>query len=171
MVLTTIPSRIVREPPNADGHSQWIVNGPTKNKVLTAPGYSQPVPKHPGSKSYAVKSTPTMGLGVFATRDIPLSKIIFAERPLSTTLTFFVAVRLFSLSEALCLNEHDFSLQLLSRSPQCPLTQRPQASTLSFSLDWTKHITMAARKRNGGWKPGVQSQLPMSLAVINTHRY
>lgn len=79
--IVTIPARLVGQPPDPDGHSQWIVNGSTKNKVLNAPGYPQPVPKSPG-KSYEVKSTPTMGQGVFATRDIPMGGIIFAERPL-----------------------------------------------------------------------------------------
>ena len=83
LVITTIPPRIAGKPPVEGGHSEWILlNGPTKNKVLNAPGYPQPVPKHPGSKPYTVKSTPTMGLGVFATRDIPMGQIIFAERPL-----------------------------------------------------------------------------------------
>ena len=81
--MTTVPSRGVEEPPDPDGHSEWLVRGPTKQKILTAPGYPQPVPKPPrNTKSHVVKSTPTMGQGVFATRDIPLGEIIFAERPL-----------------------------------------------------------------------------------------
>ena len=82
VAITTIPSRIIGDPDVEGGHSEWIVNGMTKNKVLNAPGYPQPVPKHPGSKSYVVKSTSTMGKGVFATRDIPMGEIVFAERPL-----------------------------------------------------------------------------------------
>jgi len=82
LVITIIPSYVIGEPPVAGGHSEWIVNGPTKSKVFNVPGYPQPVPKPPGSKSYAVKSTSTMGQGVFATRDIPMGEIIFAKRPL-----------------------------------------------------------------------------------------
>ena len=80
--IITIPSRLAGQPPDPDGHSQWIVNGSTKNKVLNAKGYPQCVPKSSGGKSYEVKSTPTMGMGVFATRDIPMGGVIFAERPL-----------------------------------------------------------------------------------------
>jgi len=71
--MATIPTRFVGMPPDPDGHSEWIVRGPTKDKVTNAPGYPQPVPKHP--RSIAVKSTPTMGKGVFATRDIQMGKI------------------------------------------------------------------------------------------------
>jgi hypothetical protein len=81
--MLTIPARVVGQPPDPDGHSQWLVRGLTKNKVLNIPGYPQPVPKFPGNgKAYIVKSTPTMGKGVFATRDIPRDGMIFAERPL-----------------------------------------------------------------------------------------
>jgi hypothetical protein len=83
MLMTTIPTRFDGSPPDPDGHSEWIVHALTKSKVLNAPGYPQPVPKVPGNvKSYVVKSTPTMGKGVFATRDIPMGGVIFAERPL-----------------------------------------------------------------------------------------
>jgi len=83
MLMTTIPARFDGRPPDPDGHSEWIVHAPTKSKVLNAPGYPQPVPKLPGNvKPYVVKSTPTMGKGVFATRDIPMGGIVFAERPL-----------------------------------------------------------------------------------------
>lgn len=83
LIVTTIPSRVVGEPRDLDGHSEWLVYGPTKKKVLNAPGYPQPVPKSLGNvKSYVVKSTPTMGKGVFATCDISMGDIIFAERPL-----------------------------------------------------------------------------------------
>jgi hypothetical protein len=81
--VTTVPSRGVGEPADPDGHSEWLVRGSTKQKILNEPGYPQPVPKPPGNiKSHVVKSTPTMGQGVFATRDIPMGEIIFAERPL-----------------------------------------------------------------------------------------
>jgi len=81
--LLTIPARVVGQPPDPDGHSEWLVRGLTKNKVLNLPGYPQPVPKPPGNgKAYIVKSTPTMGKGVFVTRDIPRDGMIFAERPL-----------------------------------------------------------------------------------------
>lgn len=83
LIVTTIPSRVVGKPCDPDGHSEWLIYGPTKKKVLNTPGYPQPVPRSPGNtKSYVVKSTPTMGKGVFATCDISMGEIIFAERPL-----------------------------------------------------------------------------------------
>ena len=73
-------------PLDPDGHSEWIVHGPTKAKVINAPGYPQPVPKPKASYgtelAYVIKSTSDMGLGVFATRDIKIDELIFAERPL-----------------------------------------------------------------------------------------
>ena len=86
LLMTTIPSRTSNGPLDPDGHSEWIVHGPTKAKVLNAPGYPQPVPKPKASNgiqpAYIVKSFPGMGLGVFATRDIKMDELIFAERPL-----------------------------------------------------------------------------------------
>ena len=86
LVFTTIPTKMFTGPRDPDGHSEWIVHGPTKAKVINAPGYPQPVPKSKASygtqSAYIIKSTPDMGLGVFATRDIKLGELIFAERPL-----------------------------------------------------------------------------------------
>ncbi|KIM38871.1 hypothetical protein M413DRAFT_75533 [Hebeloma cylindrosporum] len=80
--MTTIPARF-DERPDPDGHSEWIAHAPTMKKVPNAPGYPQPVPKPPGNvKLYTVKSTATMGKGVFVTRDIRMGEMIFAERPL-----------------------------------------------------------------------------------------
>ena len=84
--ILTIPARVVGQPCDPDGHSERLVRGLTKNIVLNEPGFPQPVPNPPGNvKSYIVKSTVTMGKGVFATRDIPIGEIIFAERPLVIT--------------------------------------------------------------------------------------
>ena len=84
--ILTIPARVVGQPCDPDGHSEWLVRGLMMNIVLNAPGYPQPVTKAPGNvKSYIVKLTATMGKGVFATRDIPIGEIIFAERPLVVT--------------------------------------------------------------------------------------
>jgi hypothetical protein len=90
-LLATIPMCFDGKPFDPEGHSEWIVHAPTMSKVFNAPGYPQPVPKPTGNvKSYTVKSTLTMGKGVFATRDIPMGGMVFAERPLlvvPTTLT------------------------------------------------------------------------------------
>ncbi|KAF4612720.1 hypothetical protein D9613_011817 [Agrocybe pediades] len=81
-VMTTIPPRNFNMPPNPDGHSTWIVRGVTKAKVLNRPGYPKVVPKPSGPPAYEVRSTPDMGMGVFATRDIAAGELILAERPL-----------------------------------------------------------------------------------------
>jgi len=87
--MTTIPSKRINGPHDPDGHSEWIVYGPTKAKVINAPGYPQPVPKPKASygtqAAYVINATPDMGLGVFATRDIKMGELIFAERPLLVT--------------------------------------------------------------------------------------
>ncbi|KDR70420.1 hypothetical protein GALMADRAFT_271519 [Galerina marginata CBS 339.88] len=82
LIVTTIPKQYLGEPPEADGHSECIMHGPTKAKILNAPGYPAPVPKPSGRWAYEIKETKATGLGVFAKRDIALGELIFAERPL-----------------------------------------------------------------------------------------
>ena len=83
ILFTTIPSCPLTGPSDPDGHSEWIVREPTKAKVINAPGYPKPVPKPKGTKpAYIIKPTPDKGLGVFATRNITMGELIFAERPL-----------------------------------------------------------------------------------------
>jgi len=78
MVYTTIPPN----EEDADGNTEWIVEGPTKQKVVRAPGFPGPVPKVLGRPSYVIRPTPDMGLGCFATRAIQVGDLVFAERPL-----------------------------------------------------------------------------------------
>ena len=89
IIMTTIPSKSINGPPDPDGHSEWICHGPTKAKVINSPGYPKPVPKPKASSgtqpAYVVKPISGMGLGVFATRDIKMDELIFAERPLLVT--------------------------------------------------------------------------------------
>ncbi|KDR74749.1 hypothetical protein GALMADRAFT_141092 [Galerina marginata CBS 339.88] len=82
IVLNTIPVKPINEPPDPDGHSQWIVLAQTKRKILDLSDYPQPVPRPVGPPAYVVRRTPTMGMGVFATRDIKIGDLIFSERPL-----------------------------------------------------------------------------------------
>ena len=92
MLLATIPMCFDGKPSDPDGHSEWIVHAPTVTKVFNAPGYPQPVPKPTGNvKPYTVKSTLTMGKGIFATRDIPMGGMVFAERPLLVVPTALTA--------------------------------------------------------------------------------
>jgi len=53
-----------------------------EEKIVETPGYIQPVPKPSLPQAYVVKATPSMGLGVFATRKIEVGELILAERPL-----------------------------------------------------------------------------------------
>ncbi|KAF8870749.1 hypothetical protein CPB84DRAFT_829058 [Gymnopilus junonius] len=86
MLFTTIPSRNITDPLDPDGHSEFWCDAATKGKIVNAPGYLKPIPKPRSSGSsspaYIVKATPTKGLGVFATKDIQMGELIFAERPL-----------------------------------------------------------------------------------------
>ncbi|KAF9553766.1 SET domain-containing protein [Agrocybe pediades] len=82
VVITTIPPQYFDLPPDPDGHSVWIVFGPTKAKVVNRPEYPKALPKPSGPPAYEVRATPNMGMGVFATRDIAAGELIFAERPL-----------------------------------------------------------------------------------------
>ena len=86
LLITTVPSEMFTDQPDPDGRSEWIVHGPTEAKIINTPGFPKPVPKPKTSNgiqpAYIVKSTPDMGLGVFATRDIKMNELIFAERPL-----------------------------------------------------------------------------------------
>ncbi|KAF8148417.1 hypothetical protein B0H34DRAFT_758532 [Crassisporium funariophilum] len=79
IIFTTIPATF-NDP---DGYSQWIVRGNTKRKVIECPGYPRPIPKPKGRKpAYIIKSTPTMGIGMFAARDIQFGELVMSERPL-----------------------------------------------------------------------------------------
>lgn len=83
LFITTIPSHRVRELPDPDGHSKWLMHRSTKQKILNAPGYLQPVSKPPGNiKLHIIRLTPMIRQGIFAKHDIPMGEIIFAEQPL-----------------------------------------------------------------------------------------
>ncbi|KAF9546662.1 SET domain-containing protein [Agrocybe pediades] len=77
-VFTTIPPK--RDP--AGNNTELLLHGPTKKKVLSTPGFLKPIPIPTGPVSYALRSTPDMGFGCFATRAIKAGDVIFAERPL-----------------------------------------------------------------------------------------
>jgi len=82
-VNLTIPGRNAGAPRDPDGHSEWLLMAKaTKDKVLNAPGYPRPIPKPRRPDMFVVKSTPNIGLGVFATCDISVNELIFSERPL-----------------------------------------------------------------------------------------
>ncbi|KAF8886420.1 hypothetical protein CPB84DRAFT_1787544 [Gymnopilus junonius] len=89
LLMTTIPPRTYEGPDDPDGHSEWIVIGPTKAKVLNHPQYPKPVPKPIPAEgadgpAFEIRDTPdtAMSKGLFALRDIKVGQLIFAERPL-----------------------------------------------------------------------------------------
>ena len=85
LLMTTIPSRAMDGPNDPDGHSEWIVLGPTKAKVVKHPEYPRPIPRlFDPEPAFEIKDTPdtVMGKGMFARRDIQVGELIFAERPL-----------------------------------------------------------------------------------------
>ncbi|KAF9546661.1 SET domain-containing protein [Agrocybe pediades] len=68
--------------PAGNHNTELLVEGSTKQKIFSTPGFLKPVPKPSGQPCYVVRSTPDMGLGCFATRAIEAGETIFAERPL-----------------------------------------------------------------------------------------
>jgi len=88
LLTTTIPASVAGSVRDPDGYSQWILEAQTMKKVLNTPGYPQPVPKF--TQKTTVKSTLSMGKGVFATCDIRPGEIVFAERPLLVVSTALV---------------------------------------------------------------------------------
>lgn len=81
ITMTTVPPQYLHGPDDPDGHTEWLVKGNTKKKVLQTPGHPKPIPKTRRVK-FVIKPTATMGMGMFATRDIPYGELILSERPL-----------------------------------------------------------------------------------------
>ncbi|KAJ3515325.1 hypothetical protein NLJ89_g1836 [Agrocybe chaxingu] len=82
ILVSTIPLHFEDGPGDPDGHSEWIVSGPTYDKILKSPSFPGPIPKPRRHNMYVVKPSRGMGLGVFATCDIEAGELIFSERPL-----------------------------------------------------------------------------------------
>lgn len=83
IIITTIPP--TRAPGDTSNQTtEWITTSAAKLKVLEISGFPQPVPK-PAQLNFVIKETEKMGKGMFATRDINLGELVFAERPLSIT--------------------------------------------------------------------------------------
>ncbi|KAF8869916.1 hypothetical protein CPB84DRAFT_1855920 [Gymnopilus junonius] len=79
-VLMTIPPKVLGQPLDPEGHSECILYGLAKARVVNDPDYPAAVPKPSGnSQSYVVKPMGDMGLGAFATRDIEAGDITLAE--------------------------------------------------------------------------------------------
>ncbi|EDQ99659.1 uncharacterized protein LACBIDRAFT_334800 [Laccaria bicolor S238N-H82] len=85
MVITTLPrvksgATLDDEP---DNWTECILAGPVKQRILSTPGFPQPVEKTAGEKvNHRVGPSPFGGLGVFATRPLRTGDLIVAERPL-----------------------------------------------------------------------------------------
>ncbi|KAF9474369.1 SET domain-containing protein [Pholiota conissans] len=83
MVLLTIPPRGSPAAVDDSEHTEWVTLEATKPRVFNVPGFPKPVPKpNANAPVYEVRTTPEMGMGVFATRNIKAGELIFAERPL-----------------------------------------------------------------------------------------
>ena len=78
VAIATIPQPALKD----ETQCQWLFHGSTKAKVLNAPGYPARIPKPSRPDLYHVRSTPEMGAGLFAKRDIKRGEIFLAERPL-----------------------------------------------------------------------------------------
>ncbi|KAJ3515326.1 hypothetical protein NLJ89_g1837 [Agrocybe chaxingu] len=82
LVYTTVPMGFTHKAEDTDGHSECIVHGPTKAKIVNTPGYPCAIPKPRRPNMCMVKTIADMGLGVFATCNIKVGELIFSERPL-----------------------------------------------------------------------------------------
>lgn len=82
--FATMPPAIFKADLTAtDGYTEWVVKGNTKSKVLKYPGFPKSLPKIPHSTpSCDVRKVRSMGMGLFATRDLKIGELILAERPL-----------------------------------------------------------------------------------------
>ncbi|KAL1745554.1 hypothetical protein HDZ31DRAFT_63048 [Schizophyllum fasciatum] len=86
ILLTTIPSifsdvSLHSEKERRDSWCDAVLDGATKRKIFSYPGFPKPVFETP-TPLHRIAPAGEKGLGVFATRDIKESEIILAERPL-----------------------------------------------------------------------------------------
>ncbi|KAJ3515322.1 hypothetical protein NLJ89_g1833 [Agrocybe chaxingu] len=82
LAVSTIPEHFEDGPADPDGHTEWIVRGPTLTKTLNLPGFPSPIPKPRRQNMYIIKPSKGMGLGMFAMCDIKAGDLILSERPL-----------------------------------------------------------------------------------------
>ncbi|KAF9474370.1 SET domain-containing protein [Pholiota conissans] len=83
-IMVTVPPRGSPAAVDENDYTEWLTYEDTRRRIFNTPGFPKPVPK-PTSELplYEVKTTPNMGLGTFAKRDIKAGELVFAERPLS----------------------------------------------------------------------------------------
>ncbi|KAF8876962.1 hypothetical protein BD779DRAFT_1677572 [Infundibulicybe gibba] len=65
---------------NPDGWSKCLVADKIKDKIPSSPGFPAPLAHPP--KVHRIGSAPGKGLGIFATHDLDVGDLIYAERPL-----------------------------------------------------------------------------------------
>ncbi|KAF8876956.1 hypothetical protein BD779DRAFT_1650515, partial [Infundibulicybe gibba] len=63
-----------------DGWSECLVADKIKDKILSTPGFPAPLAHPP--KVHRIGSAPGKSLGIFATHDLDMGDLIYAERPL-----------------------------------------------------------------------------------------
>ena len=81
-ILVSIPPKDHAACNNPDEQSQWITRASTKARLVQTQGYPQALHRLHGPDPCVVVKTPTMGFGMFATRNIRLGELIIRERPL-----------------------------------------------------------------------------------------
>jgi hypothetical protein len=57
------------------------MTGYTKREILATPGYPRRL-ERPSSTAHRISNVPGKGLGIFATRELKMGDLIFAERPI-----------------------------------------------------------------------------------------
>ncbi|KAL0563104.1 hypothetical protein V5O48_018972, partial [Marasmius crinis-equi] len=90
MILYTVQPAPPPDSAASDDEPGWytmcITNPIVKRKILSTPGYPQPLAQPPGrGKRHKITSSPTGGLGVFATVDMKLGDLVFSERAILMT--------------------------------------------------------------------------------------
>ncbi|KAF8876950.1 hypothetical protein BD779DRAFT_1650505 [Infundibulicybe gibba] len=63
-----------------DGWSECLITNEIKDKIFSIPGFPAPLVHPP--KAHRIGPAPGKGLGIFATRDLDMSDLIYVERPL-----------------------------------------------------------------------------------------
>ncbi|KAK1219027.1 hypothetical protein PQX77_018255 [Marasmius sp. AFHP31] len=83
IVFTAQPSVLLDATPEntPDWYTLCIVTPAAKRKILSTPGYPQPLNRPPLTR-HKIMESPTSGIGMFATVDMELGDLVFSERAL-----------------------------------------------------------------------------------------
>ncbi|KAG6847702.1 hypothetical protein H0H93_006432, partial [Arthromyces matolae] len=89
-IFITLPPRPAGiEEPVPDGPNRWseciLHNDKQRDALLSIPNFPQPVPSPPEPRHRVGPTDSVHALGLFATRDLKMGDLVFAERPLLVT--------------------------------------------------------------------------------------